>query len=48
MEIILKQPLVQLHDDDGRLISNERIPLVIIQDKLEEWGRAYNKYLNEQ
>ena len=48
IEVILKQPLVQLHDNQGKIISKEKLPLVLIRDKLEVWGEAYNRYLKER
>ncbi len=45
---VLGQGTVELHDEYGKVIDQRKAPLVMIhQDKIE-WGKAYNRYLEEK
>lgn len=48
IKIILKQPLVQVHDDEGKILFDKKVPRVIVHDNLKEWGEAYNQYIKEE
>lgn len=48
VDLILKSPLVQVHDNEGNVIFKEKIPLVLVHDKLGDWGKAFSKYLENK
>lgn len=45
---LMNQPLVQVHDDRGKVVSNEELPKIIVPADIIEYGRAYNRFLLEQ
>jgi hypothetical protein len=46
---LIAHPLVKRRDDKGNVVDEEEIFKVIISvDDKVEWGKAYNKYLEEQ
>jgi len=40
-----KTPLVQEHDNNGQIINEIKMPLVLFVYKRTEWGKSYNDFL---